>query len=54
MFTGNVVDESGDPFFRDEFFTEEITKDGRTLKVGIFGLIAPSKYSSTAPSNVER
>ncbi|MGN0597587.1 MAG: bifunctional metallophosphatase/5'-nucleotidase [Ruminiclostridium sp.] len=53
MLTGNVVDENGDPFFRDEFFTEEITKDGRTLKVGVFGVIAPVIYSSTTPSNVE-
>ncbi len=53
MLTGNVVDESGSPFFKDEFYTEEITKDGKTLKVGIFGVIDPKIYSSTAPSNVE-
>ncbi|MCI7691335.1 MAG: bifunctional metallophosphatase/5'-nucleotidase [Oscillospiraceae bacterium] len=53
MLTGNVVDENGKPFFRDEFYTEEITKDDKTLKVGVFGVIDPKIYSSTAPSNVE-
>lgn len=53
MLTGNVVDEKGERFFDDEFLIKEVTKDGQTLKIGIFGVIDPKIYTSTAPSNVE-
>lgn len=53
MLTGNVVDKEGQPFFDNSYYTETVTKDGQELKVGLFGVIDPSIYSDTAPSNVE-
>lgn len=53
MLTGNVVTDDGNNFFDDEFYTEEVTKNGNTLKVGIFGVIDPKIYTSTAPTNVK-
>lgn len=53
MLTGNVRDENGDSFFDDEYYTEEVTKNGVTLKVGVFGVSDPSMKNKTAPSNVE-
>ena len=52
MLTGNVVDSDNNRFFDDEYYIKEVTKDGKTLKVGIFGVIDPKIYTSTAPSNV--
>lgn len=53
MLTGNVVDESGNEFFDNSYYTESVEVNGQSLKVGIFGVIDPSIYSSTAPANVE-
>lgn len=53
MLTGNVIDENGKQFFDDTYYTEEVTKNGQTLKVGIFGVIDPSMYQKTTPSNVQ-
>lgn len=53
MLTGNVVDENGNQFFDHPYYIESAVKDGKTVTVGIFGVIDPSIYSSTAPSNVE-
>lgn len=53
MLTGNVVDENGNEFFDNSYYIESVDKNGKTLKVGIFGVIDPSIYNSTAPSNVE-
>lgn len=52
MLTGNVADETGEAFFDEEFYTEEVTKDGQTLKVGVFGVTDPDMYTYTAPENV--
>ena len=53
MLTGNVVeDATGNKFFDDEFYTEDVTVDGKELKVGIFGVIDPQIKKSTTPSNV--
>lgn len=52
MLCGNVVDENGNPFFGNYCIMQEAEKDGKTLTVGVFGLIDPAVYSSTAPSNV--
>ena len=52
MLCGNVVDENGDPFFEYDFIMQDVEKDEKTLTVGVFGLIDPVIYSSTAPSNV--
>lgn len=52
MLCGNVVDENGNPFFEYDCIMPEVVKDGKKLTVGVFGLIDPAVYSSTAPSNV--
>ncbi len=53
VLAGNVVDESGNPFFDQEYLVKSVEKNGTELKIGIFGMIDPEIYSSTAPSNVE-
>lgn len=53
ILTGNVVKEDGSQFFDQEYLVRSVQKDGQELKVGIFGMIDPSIYSDTAPSNVE-
>lgn len=54
MLTGNVIeDATGNKFFDDEFYTKNVTVDGKELKVGIFGVIDPQIRKSTTPSNVE-
>lgn len=53
MLTGNVVNESGEQFFDNEYYVETTSKDGQELKVGIFGVIDPDIYSKTAGTNVE-
>ncbi len=52
MLTGNVVDENGNQFFNNSYYIETAEKDGQEFKVGIFGVIDPSIYSDTAPTNV--
>lgn len=52
ILAGNITDENGAPFFDNEFVIKESTKNGKTLKIGIFGVIDPSLYSKTTPSNV--
>lgn len=52
MLTGNVINNDGTKFFDDEFLIKTTEKDGETLKVGIFGVIDPTIYSKTSPSNV--
>lgn len=52
MLTGNVVKEDNTGFFNTQYLTEEYTENGNTVKVGIFGVIDPKIYSSTAPSNL--
>ena len=54
MITGNVVEtETENRFFDEEFYIEDVTVDGKELKVGIFGVIDPKIKKSTSPSNVE-
>lgn len=53
MLAGNVVDNNGNKFFNDEFYIEEVNKNGMTIRVGVFGVIDPEMYSKTTPSNVE-
>lgn len=52
MLTGNVINNDGTKFFDDEFLIKTTEKDGETLKVGVFGVIDPTIYSKTSPSNV--
>lgn len=53
ILAGNVVNSDGTSFFDNEYLIKEITKGGVTLSVGLFGVIDPELYSSTAPANVE-
>lgn len=53
VLTGNVVDTNGASFFDQEYLIKSVEKNGTELKIGIFGMIDPQIYSSTAPSNVE-
>jgi len=53
ILAGNVVNEDGSMFFDQEYLTKEVTKDGKTLKIGVFGVIDPAIYNATAPDNVE-
>lgn len=53
MLTGNVVDDSGKEFFDNYYYVESVDKNGENLKVGVFGVIDPTIYSSTSPANVE-
>lgn len=57
---GNVTDENGSPFFETPYLMEEIpikeitTAEGNpTITIGVFGMIDPAVYHSTAPANVE-
>ena len=52
MLTGNVINNDGSKFFDDEYLIKTVEKDGEEVKIGIFGVIDPSIYSDTAPSNV--
>ena len=51
---GNNVlyDDSGNPFFNDNYLIKEIDFSGEIIKIGVFGLISPDIYSDTAPVNV--
>lgn len=53
ILTGNVVDENGNRFFESQYYLETASKNGQTLKIGIFGVIDPDIYSKTAGENVE-
>lgn len=59
MLCGNVMDENGTPFFDTPYLVEEIplheitSKTGTpSIKIGVFGIIDPAVYDSTAPANV--
>ena len=54
MLCGNVVTDSGESFFEDEYAVyESDLSDGPSVKYGVFGTIDPQLYTSTTPSNVE-
>ena len=53
ILAGNVVNEDGYMFFDQQYLTKEVVKDGKTLKIGVFGVIDPDIYGSTAPGNVD-
>ena len=53
IFAGNVVNEDGSMFFDQQYLTREVVKDGKTLKIGVFGVIDPAVYHATAPENVK-
>lgn len=53
ILAGNVINEDGSMFFDRQYLTKEVVKDGKTLKIGVFGVIDPAIYNATAPGNVE-
>lgn len=53
MLTGNVVSDDGSLFMGASGYVEGVEKNGQTIEVGVFGVIDPSLYKSTAPANVE-
>ena len=40
-------------FFDSDELVKEITKNGKTLKIGVFGVSDPEMKNKTTPSNVE-
>lgn len=53
ILAGNVVNEDKTMFLDRQYLTKEAVKDGKTLKIGVFGVIDPAIYHATAPGNVE-
>lgn len=53
ILAGNVVREDGSSFFERPYLIKSVEKDGKTLKIGVFGVIDPAIYDATAPGNVE-
>lgn len=52
ILAGNVVNEDKTPFFNQDTYIKEITKNGKTLKIGVFGVCDPQMQKKTTPSNV--
>ena len=52
ILAGNVTGEDGNRFFEEQYLIKETVKDGKTLRVGVFGVIDPAIYNATAPGNV--
>lgn len=52
LLAGNVINDDSTPFFDDDYLIKSIEKEGKELKIGIFGMIDPLIYESTAPDNV--
>ena len=53
MLAGNVVNQDGTTFFDDTSYEKMVEKNGKTLKIGVFGVIDPQMSQKTTPSNVE-
>lgn len=53
ILAGNVVNENKTMFLDEQYLIKEVVKDGKTLKIGVFGVIDPAIYHATAPGNVE-
>ena len=53
LLAGNVVDEKGNKFFDQNYLIKQVEKDGKVLKVGVFGVIDPLIYNATSPNNVQ-
>ncbi len=52
--TGNVVNQDDNAFFDQKYFIQEVKNEsGESMKIGVFGVIDPAIYHSTAPANVE-
>ena len=53
ILSGNIKNTDGTAFFDTDAFVKEITKNGKTLKIGVFGVSDPEMKNKTTPSNVE-
>lgn len=51
--TGNIVDENGEKFLGDDSLTATVHKDGKTLTIGVFGVMDPEVFQRTMPATVE-
>ena len=49
----NIKNADGTSFFDTDELVKEITKNGKTLKIGVFGVSDPEMKNKTTPSNVE-
>ena len=53
ILSGNIKNADGTSFFDTDELAKEITKNGKTLKIGVFGVSDPEMKNKTTPSNVE-
>ena len=53
ILSGNIKNADGTSFFDTDELIKEITKNGKTLKIGVFGVSDPEMKNKTTPSNVE-
>ena len=53
ILSGNIKNADGTSFFDTDEVVKEITKNGKTLKIGVFGVSDPEMKNKTTPSNVE-
>ena len=53
ILSGNIKNADGTSFFDTDALIKEITKNGKTLKIGVFGVSDPEMKNKTTPSNVE-
>ena len=53
ILSGNIKNADGTSFFDTNELVKEITKNGKTLKIGVFGVSDPEMKNKTTPSNVE-
>lgn len=52
MLAGNVKNADGSDFFENDDYIREVAKNGKTLKIGVFGVMDPQMSEKTTPSNV--
>ncbi|RHV02968.1 bifunctional metallophosphatase/5'-nucleotidase [Firmicutes bacterium OM07-11] len=53
ILSGNIKNVDGTSFFDTDALVKEITKNGKILKIGVFGVSDPNMKDKTTPSNVE-
>ena len=53
ILSGNIKNADGTSFFDTDELVKEITKNGKTLKIGVFSVSDPEMKNKTTPSNVE-
>lgn len=51
--SGNTITDGGSPFFAQESMIREVEKDGKTLRIGIFGVIDDALKAGIALRNIE-